>query len=96
MTSSDVKTNIERVIKEIAALQEINLPVLKDHLEIVDDLGFTSLSVAALIANLEEVFGVDPFEDENVMITDTRTIKDLCKVYTTCLNENNLLDNSIK
>ena len=88
MISSDVKINIERVIKEVAELQKINLPVLKDHLEIVDDIGFTSLSVAALIANLEEVFGVDPFEDENVMITDIRTIKDICKVYTTCLEKN--------
>ena len=87
MISSDVKINIERVIKEVAELQKINLPVLKDHLEIVDDIGFTSLSVAALIANLEEVFGVDPFEDENVMITDIRTIKDICKVYTTCLEK---------
>lgn len=85
MNSSEIKKSIESVIKEIAAAQKITLPMLKDKLEIVDDLGFTSLYVAALIANLEEELGVDPFEDEDVMITDIRTIKDLCQVYTDCL-----------
>lgn len=89
MNISEVKKTIERVLKEVSELQKINLPALKDSLEIVDDLGFTSLSVAALIANLEEVFGFDPFEDEDVMITDVRTIEDLCKVYAAHLEKTN-------
>lgn len=85
MNYNDVKESIEKVIKDIAEQQKIKLPELKDDLEIVDDLGFSSLSVASLIANLEEVLGIDPFEDENIMITDMRTIGDFCKVYATCL-----------
>jgi len=86
MHASKIQQDIEKVVTEIAAQNEIKLPVLKDSLEIVDDLGFTSLSVAALIANLEELFGVDPFQDEDVMITDIRTLKDLCEVYSNCMN----------
>ncbi|UAA37466.1 acyl carrier protein [Paraneptunicella aestuarii] len=87
MNSTEVKEKIIAVIQEVAATQDLNLPDLKDSQEIVDDLGFTSLGVAALIANLEEVFGIDPFEDEDVMITDIRTIKDLCKVYAKSLEK---------
>lgn len=86
MNSSEIKEKITAVIKDVASTQGLNLPDLKDNHEIVDDLGFTSLGVAALIANLEEEFGMDPFEDEDVMITDIRTIKDLCKVYLKCVN----------
>ena len=87
MNSTEVKEKIVAVIQEVAVTQDLSLPDLKDSQEIVDDLGFTSLGVAALIANLEEVFGIDPFEDEDVMITDIRTIKDLCKVYAKCMEK---------
>lgn len=86
----DVKENIDKVIKEVATTQKIKLPVLQDHLEIVDDLGFTSFSVGLLITKLEDLFNVDPFEDEEVMIDDMRTIKGICAVYTNCIEKNNL------
>lgn len=86
MSSVDVKVVVESVIKEVAEAQNIQLPVLKGKHELVDDLGFTSLYVAALVANLEEELGIDPFEDEDVMITDIRTIDDICQVYRDCLN----------
>ena len=86
MNSSEVKTTVVNVIKEIAELQDVQLPAsIKDKHEIVDDLGFTSLYVAALVANLEEELGIDPFEDEDVMITDIRTVKDVVEVYTKSL-----------
>lgn len=85
MNSSDVKKSIISVIKDIAEQQGIELPPVKDKHEIVDDLGFTSLQVAALVANLEEELGIDPFEDEDASITDIRTIKDICEVYVECL-----------
>jgi len=83
--SDTIKQAIIEVIKEVALAQNIDLPKLKDSHELVDDLGLGSLHVAALIANLEEELGVDPFEDEDVMITDLRTIKDLYQVYRDCL-----------
>ena len=66
----DVKAKIEKVIRKIAEERSLTLPALKNDTEIVDELGFSSMMVAGLIANLEEEFGVDPFQDEDVMITD--------------------------
>lgn len=87
MNTNDITIEIERVIREVAELQKIQLPTLTANLEIVDDLGFTSLAVATLIASLEEVFGVDPFQEEDVMITDVRTISDLTRIYINCLEK---------
>jgi len=81
----DLKELIEKVIRAVAEERNLRLPALDDKTEIVDELGFKSLTVAALIANLEEVVGVDPFQDEDVMITDIRTIKDFREVYERCL-----------
>lgn len=87
--AEDVKETVEQVIRELAEERNLQLPTLTGETEIVDELGFNSLMVAALIANLEEVFGVDPFAAEDVMITDIRTIKDLAEVYAVCLEQSN-------
>lgn len=81
----DVRQVLDKVIRKIAEERSLSLPALKDDTEIVDELGFSSMMVAGLIANLEEELGVDPFQDEDVMITDIRTIKHLCDVYVSCL-----------
>lgn len=83
--SSEINNVIERVIRSIAEQRKLSLPPLKDDTEIVDELGFTSWAVAALIANLEDELGVDPFQEEDVMITDIRTIGDLRDAYESCL-----------
>ncbi len=79
--SNEIKATIERVIRRVAEERGLVLPPLRDDSEIVDELGFSSLVVAALIASLEEELGFDPFQDEDVMITDVRTFGDLCRVY---------------
>ncbi len=83
--SIDIRTVVERVIRTIADERDLHLPEITDRTELVDELGFSSLMVATLVASLEEELGVDPFQDENVMITDIRTFKDLCTVYASCL-----------
>lgn len=83
--SNDTKNAIMQVIKEVARQNKLQLPPLREDMEIVDELGFTSLAVASVIANLEEILIVDPFQDEGVMITDIRTIGDLCAVYENAL-----------
>lgn len=83
--SNDIKSVIEQCIREIARQNQLQLPALKEETELVDELGFTSLAVASLIANLEEILVVDPFQDEDVNITDIRTIRDLTTVYDNCL-----------
>jgi len=84
--SVEVKEVINKVIKAVAEERNLRLPGLRDDTEIVDELGFSSLMVATLILILEEELGVDPFQDEDVMITDIRTIHDLCEVYARCLS----------
>ncbi|MBL8261475.1 MAG: acyl carrier protein [Xanthomonadaceae bacterium] len=79
--SNEIKGAVERVIRRVAEERGLALPALRDDTEIVDELGFSSLVVAALIASLEEELGFDPFQDEDVMITDVRTFGDLCRVY---------------
>lgn len=84
--STDIKSVVENVIKEVAQMHDVNLTNLKGNHELVDEIGLTSLMVAAIIANLEEELDIDPFEDEDVMITDIVTVDDLVKVYKTSLN----------
>lgn len=84
--NTDVKNTIEQTLRTVAQERGIQLPALRDDSEIVDELGFTSLAVAALIAHLEEALGVDPFQDEDVMITDIRTLQNLRDVYERALN----------
>lgn len=79
--SVDIKEVIYATLRKVAEERGLNLPELKDGMEIVDELGFSSMMVAGLIANLEDELGIDPFQDEDVMITDIRTVKDLCDVY---------------
>ena len=82
---TEAKSLIESVIRRMAEERGLRLPDIADSTEIVDELGFSSLMVATLIANLEEAFGVDPFRSEDVMVTDIRTVKDLGDAYANCL-----------
>lgn len=83
--STEVKSVIEKLIRRIADERNITLPAFGDNTEIVDELGFSSLTVAALIAGLEEELGVDPFQQDDVMITDIRSVGDLRRAYERCL-----------
>lgn len=47
--STDIKAVVEGVIKEVAQMNDVNLTALKGNLELVDELGFTSLMVLSLI-----------------------------------------------
>ena len=58
--SNDIKDAVERVIRRVAEERGLALPALRDDTEIVDELGFSSLVVAALIASLEEGAGLRP------------------------------------
>ena len=85
MMHAEVRSVVDQVIGRLAHERGLSLPELREGMAIVDELGFSSMMVAGLIAHLEEVFGIDPFQDENVMITDIRTIGDLCDVYARCV-----------
>lgn len=82
---TDVIGVIEKLLHTLAEEYELTLPTLAPRLEIVDELGFSSLMVATLIAHLEEELGVDPFQHEDVSITSIRTVQDLADTYTAAL-----------
>lgn len=82
---TDVQGVIEKLLRAIADERGLDLPAFGPHTEIVDELGFSSLMVATLVAHLEEELGVDPFQDEDVSITDIRTVQDLAGAYAACL-----------
>jgi len=85
MLSLDIKDVIEKAIRDVADEWELTLPELRPESELVDELGFSSMTVVALTMDLEKELGIDPFRDRSVMLTDMRTIQDLCDVYSRCL-----------
>lgn len=82
--SETITETVLRVIQAVASERGLQLPALRADAELVDELGFSSLLVAALIASLEEELGVDPFQQDDVMITDIRTVGDLAAAYERC------------
>jgi hypothetical protein len=55
-----VRLRIFSTIKQIAAEQQVSLPVLADDLSL-HETGFDSLAFAILVARLEDDLGIDPF-----------------------------------
>lgn len=53
---------------------------LSDGLNLVHDLGFSSLDLAQLVAILENVLDCDPFA-EGASIEELKTVGDVCRVY---------------
>lgn len=50
----------------------------------ISDLGISSLGLAELVSELEQVFEIDPFEDER-SITDVVNVGDLVAAYQECV-----------
>lgn len=79
----------EKILEEITDIQkhsERGDQPVNDDSQIVQDLGFTSLDVAELIANLEMEFDVDPFSN-GVSLMKVRTFGDFCRVYQEAFQE---------
>lgn len=85
MNSEEIKQTIIRNIKQLSEENGRTLSEVGDKQSIMDDLGLTSLQIAALISLLEAEIGVDPFMDGNVSVTDVRTVEELCKAYETTI-----------
>ena len=79
------KLNIEAIInacvREIQAKQGYVMTPISAELNLVYDLGFTSLDVAELIACLEMDTGIDPFNSGSLSIDEVILVKDLYRVY---------------
>jgi acyl carrier protein len=64
----------------------IPLKEIKFTDRIVETLGFQSLDVGTLTAFLEIEFGVDPFATGQAVVTEIRTVGDICDLYFRCMN----------
>ena len=79
-----IDVTVREILQDVAEddsrhIEEIEL----DH-QLVEDLGFDSLTMARIIAILEHRFSVDPFST-TVAITSIRTVGDLAGAYRKCL-----------
>ncbi len=81
MEKSEIYQKVEQVIADVAQSQEHGSPELVANLDIVDDLGFSSLAIVALVADLEEAFSINPFECDDVDMRNVKTVGDLCEIY---------------
>jgi len=57
-----VKDTVVAQIRQVAEENGLQLPALTDGLVLLDS-GLDSLSIAIIVARLEEALGVDPFSD---------------------------------
>ncbi len=77
--SEDIRAMVHRTIAEIVARSGRPVPKFGDD-DLLVDTGLASLDLAAVVARLERVWGVDPFL-EVLAITEIRTVGDLCRAY---------------
>lgn len=74
----DIEEIVINLVKKIAAEENISLGELTENTALVDDIGLQSLQLARIVATLEMEHGLDITESSEVVITDIRTIGDLC------------------
>lgn len=74
-----IKTTIVSQMQQIAAEQNKILPILADDLPLMES-GLDSLSLAILVARLEDILGVDPFVTSETVYYPT-TLGELVRAY---------------
>jgi acyl carrier protein len=80
---AEIKKNIKHAIQQILDQKSYNIPEIKDELRMIEDLGFSSLDIAQLIAHLEMELGADPFS-ERALLSSINTVGSLYNVYQAC------------
>jgi acyl carrier protein len=81
-----VNKTIKKLIMQIADEQSIEIVSLSDRDHFVEDLGFSSLDIATLVALLEVEFKIDPFSTNKTVITEISRIEELVDIYYKCLS----------
>ncbi len=82
-STKEIEASVQQTIVAVLVRNERDVPNFSMH----DDLmatGLGSLDLAAVIAQLEQHWGVDPFL-EHTPITEVRTVGELSKAYEDCL-----------
>ena len=71
---------VHEVLNDLLDEEKSETAELHSDDRLVEDLGFSSLAMARIIAILEDQFGADPFS-KSVAITSIRTVGDLAAAY---------------
>ena len=79
-----IDVTVREVLQEVADDDSRRIEGIESGHQLVEDLGFDSLTMARIIAILEHRFGVDPFST-TVAITSVRTVGDLAGAYRKCV-----------
>ena len=74
-----IRATVISEIQQIAETHKKSLPPLSDNLILLDS-GLDSLSIAILVARLEETLGFDPFTESDAFVYPV-TLGDLIKFY---------------
>jgi len=86
MEKWEVEKKVMKCIERVAQEQSIPLKQIKPSDRVVEDLGFQSLDVGTLTAFLEMEFKIDPFTAGIAVVTEIRTVQEVCDLYFRCVN----------
>lgn len=78
MITGKVTEIVRGIVKQKKNARELG--DLDENMNLIGDIGLTSLDMAQLISSLELEFGVDPFSD-GVTVADLRTVGNVVRVY---------------
>jgi acyl carrier protein len=79
-----IDQTIHTVLRDVGEEESLPITEVFGEQKLVDDLGFDSLTMARIIAILENQLHADPFSSA-VAITSIRTVNDLANAYRQCL-----------
>ena len=80
MDIAGIREVVYEIVRDILTEKGTGPRAIVDGDRLGEELGLRSLELARLVAQLEERFGVDPFETL-VSITSVRTVGDVCEAY---------------
>jgi len=79
MSHTEILTHIQRILGDLASAKGVRLGVIGEStMLLAGDLPIDSLDLAALVVELEEITGRDPFQEG---FTDFRTAGELSRLY---------------
>ncbi|XYY59202.1 acyl carrier protein [Bacillus velezensis] len=78
--TKEMKQIIAQIIQDIQEQQSYRAVEAGDDVRVIEDLGFSSLDIAQLVAQMEMETGVDPFS-QGETISSITTVGDICDIY---------------
>ncbi|MEC2352648.1 acyl carrier protein [Bacillus velezensis] len=78
--TKEMKQIIAQIIQDIQEQQSYRAVEAGDDVRVIEDLGFSSLDIAQLVAQMEMETGVDPFS-QGETISSITTVGSICDNY---------------